>query len=184
MNRQTRPARRTRSYRAFAACLGTAGVVAAAGCSVAAGAATDNAAVGPVRVGRATQNFAPFPVPAVWAGLHNKVYQEILKPKNGTAKRNFRVIARSEMVFWLNCIGAGNATLSSPATGLKWSLPCGSGNDPQGVTVTPPAAAVGHGANVLVTVAAGARWEVRIDGIAPSGVDPEPASIPTHSANT
>jgi hypothetical protein len=179
MNVRTRPPRP-----ALAACLGLVGLVglvALGGCSVASGPLADNAAVGQVRTGAAAEKFAAFPVQATWNGLHNVVFQQIVKPKSGTAARNFRVITRSEMAFWLNCIGSGTVQLDSPAMGLKWSVPCGNGDDPRGLNITPRAASVGHGADIGVTVSAGSRWEVRIDGIAPSGVAPPPPPIPSRT---
>ena len=176
MNVRIRPPRP-----ALAACLGLAGLVALGGCSVEAGPLADNPAVVQVRTGAAAASFAAFPVQAVWAGLDNKVYQEIVKPKSGTGARNFRVITRTQMAFWLNCMGTGTVQLSSPTMGFKWSIPCGNGDDPRGVNFIPKTASVGHGADIAVTVTAGSRWEVRIDGIAPQGVAPKQAPIPKGS---
>jgi hypothetical protein len=175
MNVRARPATRL-----LAACLAAAGVALAAGCAAAPPGADHNSpAVGPVRIGAAgMKNFAPFPVPAVYQGKFNLVYQEIQKAKTGTSKRNFRVILRSDMVFWLNCIGKGKAQLASPGIGLKWDMPCGDGTSPGGINFTPKAAAVGHGDDILVTVTHGSRWEVRIDGIARKGIAPQAAKIP------
>ena len=148
--------------------LALAGLALAAGCSVApAGATVDSAAIGPIRTGAGAKNFAPFPVPASWVGQDNVTYKLVVKGKTGTAAREFGFIAKSSMVFWLNCIGAGSAHLTSPAIGLKWGVPCGDGADPQGLTYGPPAAAQGKPAKVLVTAPAGARWEVRVDAEVP-----------------
>ena len=59
--------------------------------------------------------------------------------------------------------GTGTARLTSPGIGLKWGIPCGNGADPEGITFTPPRAAQGKQAKVLVTASSGSRWEVRID---------------------
>ncbi|HEY1822073.1 MAG TPA: hypothetical protein VGG83_19285 [Trebonia sp.] len=146
------------------ACLGLSGLALAAGCSVApAGAAANSPEVGPVRTGAAAQEFAAFPVAARWNGLDNTDYVVAAGAKTGTKPHVFAVTARSSLVFWLNCIGAGTARLTSPAVNLKWGVPCGNGDDPQGITFRPPRATEGKLIKVLVTVPAGARWEVRID---------------------
>jgi hypothetical protein len=144
--------------------LGLSGLVLAAGCSVApAGATSNSAAIGPVRTGAGAKNFAPFPVPTRWNGLDNVDYVIVVKAKTGTKPREFGFTAKPSMVFWLSCIGAGTAHLTSPAIGLKWGVPCGNGADPQGLTYGPPHAAQGKSVKALVTAPAGARWEVRID---------------------
>jgi hypothetical protein len=174
MNVRVRPASRLTG-----ACLAAAGVALAAGCAAApAGATSDSPAIGPVRIGSGAKNFAPFPVPAVYQGKDNNVYQEIQKAKTGSTKRNFRVILRSDMVFWVNCIGTGKAQIASPAIGLKWDIACGDGTSPGGINFTPKSSAVGHGDDILVTVTHGSRWEVRIDGIAPKGVAPKAPTVP------
>jgi hypothetical protein len=173
---------RVASYRVAGACLAAAGVALAAGCTAAAPGATYNSpAVGPVRTSAVPKNFSPFPEPATWNGLDNAVYQMVVKAKTGTSARNFRFIARPEMVLWLNCIGKGKAQLASPALGLKWDIRCGDGGSPGGINVKPAGSLVGHGVDVRVTVTKGSRWEVRIDGIAPRGVNPPPDLIPGKS---
>ena len=144
--------------------LALAGLALAAGCSVApAGATVDSAAIGPIRTGAGAKNFAPFPVPASWVGQDNVTYKLVVKGKTGTAPREFGFIAKSSMVFWLNCIGAGSAHLTSPAINLKWDVSCGNGQSPGGITFAPPHSAVGKPVKVLVTVSRNSRWEVRID---------------------
>ena len=86
------------------------------------------------------------------------------------------------MVFWLNCIGKGTATLSSPGIGLKWSVPCGDGGTPAAITFTSKASAVGHLAFVVATATRASKWEVRIDEVAPKGVAPAPDRIPARTA--
>lgn len=183
MNVQTRFSHRRRrkpsSSRVLGACLGAAGIALVAGCSVAPpGSASDSPAVGPVRTSANLDDFAPFPVPAVWAGEYNVNYQVIVKAKTGTKLGGFRFIVRTGDVFWLNCIGAGSAQFTVQALAVKWSLPCGDGDNPQGITVHPKTSAVGHGAQAYVTVTPGSRWEVRIDGEATPGVAPVPDQIP------
>ena len=152
------------------AALGLGGLALAAGCSVApAGATANSPAIGPVRTGDAAKNFPPFPVPAVWNGQNDMPYQMVVKSKAGTAPRKFGFTARPSMVFWLNCIGTGSAHLASPAIGLAWGIPCGTGADPAGITFTPPPGAQGKPVKVLVTASAGSRWEVRVDEPAPAG---------------
>jgi hypothetical protein len=154
---------------------GAAVLALAAGCSVAPpGATYDSAAVGPVRSGPAgTQNFAPFPVPAIWSGENNATFEMVVKAKTGTVSPGgFRFIVAPNMVFWLNCIGAGKAQLASAGIKLKWSVPCGDGTSPGGINFRPASSAVGHADEVYVTVSAGSRWEVRIDAIASAGVSP------------
>jgi hypothetical protein len=151
-----------------------------AGCSAAPpGAAGTSPAIGPVRTGAAAAAFGPFPVPAVWNGKDYRSYEMVVKPKAGVKPHNVRFIARQDLVFWLNCIGAGSATLTSSDIRFHWSVPCGSGADPAAVNFSPRAAAVGHAVNVLVTASPGARWEVRVDRAAPPGFTPSPASLPT-----
>jgi hypothetical protein len=149
---------------AMTASLALSGLALAAGCSVApAGATANSPDIGPVRTGAGAENFAPFPVPALWNGQGDVVYTMALKSKSGTTPRKFGITVRPSLVFWLNCIGTGTARLTSPGIGLKWGIPCGNGADPQGITFTPPRAAQGKQAKVLVTASSGSRWEVRID---------------------
>jgi hypothetical protein len=150
-------------------CLSLSGLALAAGCSVAsAGATTNSPAIGQVRAGAGAKSFAPFPVPASWNGEYDTVYQMVVKAKTGTKPREFGITARSSVVFWLTCIGTGTAQLISPGIKLKWSVPCGSGDDPAGITFGPPRSAQGKPVKVLVTASAGSRWEVRIDEPAPA----------------
>ena len=135
--------------------LALTGLALAAGCSVAPACATvDSAAIGPIRTGPGANNFAPFPVPASWVGQDNVTYNLVVKGKTGTAPREFGFIAKSSMVFWLNCIGAGSAHLTSPVIGLKWGTRCGNGDDPAGLTFRVPNAAQGKKVIALVTVSA------------------------------
>ena len=139
-----------------------------AGCSAApAGAVNNSPAIGPVRTGTALANFAPFPVPSKWNGEGGKDYLMVVKAKTGTNPHKFSFTAKASMVFWLNCIGAGSAHLTSPAIGLKWGMRCGNGDDPAGLTFRVPRAAQGKKVIALVTVSAGSRWEVRIDEVQP-----------------
>jgi hypothetical protein len=141
----------------------------AAGCGVApAGATVSSPAIGPVRTGAGAQNFAPFPVPALWNGQDDVAYVMTVKAKSGTTPRKFTVTVKPSLVFWLNCIGDGSARLTSPVIGLKWGIPCGNGADPEGLTFAPPPAAQGKPVKVLVTASAGGRWEVRVDEPAPA----------------
>jgi hypothetical protein len=138
-------------------------LVLAAGCSAAPPGAVNSPVVGPARTGADATKFASFPQPTRWNGLNDKVYVTVVKPKTGTAKHEFRVTVRSEMVFWLSCLGAGKAQLSSAAIDLKWEIPCGNGDDPVAINVEPKADVIGHVINVLVAATKGARWEVRVD---------------------
>jgi hypothetical protein len=171
--------RKPPSPRVLGACLGAAGLALVAGCAAAPpGATNDSPAVGPVRTGTSLDQFVPFPVPQIWAGEYNVNYQMIVKPRTGTKLGGLRFIVRDSDVFWLNCIGAGTAQIASPAIGLKWSVACGNGDSPAGITFTPKSSAVGHGAQVYISVTAGSRWETRIDGTATPGVAPVPDHIP------
>jgi len=168
----------------LAACLCLAAVLLAAGCSVAPPGATRNSpAIGPTQRG-STPNFHPFPQPATYNGLDNSVYTMVQKATTGTAPGGFHFTVKPSMVFWLNCIGRGTATLSSPGIGLKWSVPCNDGSSPGGITFRPKASAVGHVAFMLVTTTRGSKWEVRIDEGAPHGVNPAPDRIPSRTATT
>jgi hypothetical protein len=163
----------------LAACLCLAAVLLAAGCSAAPPGATRNSpVVGPVPSPGDTTDFASFPVPDTYNGLGNNVYTQVQKPKTGTAPGGFHFTVKPSMVFWLNCIGRGTAQLSSPGIGLKWSVACGDGGSPAGITFRPKASAVGHVAFVLVTATRGSKWEFRIDEAAPKGVAPAPDRIP------
>ena len=163
----------------LAACLCLAAVLLAAGCSAAPpGATRDSPAVGPVQRHKGITDFVPFQVPATYNGLGNNVYTQVYKATTGTAPGGFHFTVKTSMAFWLNCIGRGTALLSSPGIGLKWSVPCGDGGSPSGITFRPKASAVGHLAFVLVTTTRGSKWEVRIDEAAPKGVAPAPDRIP------
>lgn len=116
-----------------------------------------------MRTGAAAKNFAAFPVAAVWNGQDAVVYRVAVNPKSGTTPRKFTITVKSSVVFWLGCIGAGTARLTSPAIGLDWGIPCGNGGDPVGINFRPPHATLGKQVKVLVTASAGSRWEVRID---------------------
>src|ERR1700761_7213661 len=177
------PRRHAASRRARAALGGgaAAAVLAlVAGCSAAApGAAYNSPAVGPTRAAALAENFAPFPVPAVWSGENNATYATVVKAKTGTVSPGgIRFVVKPEMVFWLNCIGTGKAQLASAGIKLKWSVPCGDGTSPGGINFRPKSSSVGHTAEAYVTVPAGARWEVRVDALAPAGVTPAPGHIP------
>lgn len=161
--------RKPPSHRALGAGFALSGLALAAGCSAApAGATANSPAIGPVRTGAAARNFAPFPVPAQWNGEDDVLYAMAVKSTSGTTPRKFAVTVKPSMVFWLNCIGVGDARLTSPVIGLKWGIPCGNGADPQAITVAPPPAAQGKPVKVLVTASAGARWEVRVDEPVPA----------------
>jgi hypothetical protein len=163
----------------LAACLCLAAVLLAAGCSAAPpGATRDSPAVGPVQRHKGITDFVPFQVPATYNGLGNNVYTQVYKATTGTAPGGFHFTVKTSMAFWLNCIGRGTALLSSPGIDLKWSVPCGDGGSPSGITFRPKASAVGHVAFVLVTTTRGSKWEVRIDEAAPKGVAPAPDRIP------
>ena len=141
------------------------GACALAGCSAApAGAAGGSPAVGPVRAGADAANFAPFPVPSLWAGAHGADYQMVVKAKAGTARRMFSLTAAPSLVFWLGCIGAaGSARVVSPPIRLNWTVPCGTGGYPAAVTFTPPRGAAGHRVKVEVTSPPSTRWLFRAD---------------------
>ena len=128
-----------------------------------AGATSTSSAIGPVRTGAGAKDFAPFPMATKWNGLNNADYVMVVKAKTGANPREFAVTAKSSMVFWLSCIGTGTVRLTSPAIKLNWAIPCGNGDDPQGLTYSPPQSTVGKKIKVLVTPPAGGRWEVRID---------------------
>jgi len=167
----------------LAACLCLAAVLLAAGCSVAPPGATRNSpAIGPVQRHPELTDFPPFPVPATYNGLGNSVYTMVQKAKTGTAPGGFHFTVRPSMVFWLNCIGRGTATLSSPGIDLDWTVPCNDGSSPGGITFRPKASAVGHIAMVLVTATRASKWEIRIDEGAPRGVNPAPDKIPSRTA--
>ena len=176
MNVPARPA-----FRLVGACVATAGVALAAGCSAAPPSALrGSVAVGPIRVGTAAKNFAPFPQPEVYNGLNNKVFYQVQKPKTGTGTGQFRVTLEKQMVFWLNCIGktTAKAQINSPGIGLKYDIFCGDGTSPGGITFVPKASAVGHSDVFTVTVTKGAKWEIRVDALAGKGVKPPPEAIP------
>lgn len=170
----------------LAAGLSLAAVLLAAGCSAAPPDATRNSpAVGPVAKPQETaRNFPVFPVPQVYNGLANNVYTQVQKPQTGTAPGGFHVTVKLNMVFWLNCIGKGTATLSSPGIGLKWTVPCNDGSSPGGMNFRPKASAVGHVAFVLVSATRQSKWEIRIDAAAPKGVNPVPEKIPSRTHST
>jgi len=158
--------RKARLGRALGAGVALSCLALAAGCSVAPpGATVDSAAIGEIRSGASAKNFPPFPVPTTWTGGDSVDYTMVVKAKTGTTPRYFGFTAKSSMVFWLNCIGTGKAQLASPAIGLKWDIPCGSGAqpDPKGLTFRPPHAALDKKTLARVTVTTGSRWEVRID---------------------
>ncbi|HVT69534.1 MAG TPA: hypothetical protein VHF26_17420 [Trebonia sp.] len=169
------------SCRLLGACVAAAGVVLAAGCSAAPPSALrGSVAVGPVQVGAAAREFAPFPQPEIYTGLDNKLFYQVQKPKTGTGPRQFRITLASQMVFWLNCIGkkTAKAQVSSPGLGLKYDIFCGDGTSPGGITFAPKAPAVGHPAVFTVTVTKGAKWEIRVDELAGKGIKPPPDAIP------
>jgi hypothetical protein len=169
----------------LAACLCLAAVLLAAGCSAAPpGATRTSPAVGPVQRHKDVTDFPPFPVPDTYNGLGNNVYTMVQKAKTGTAPGGFHVTVKPDMVFWLNCIGKGTALVSSPGISLKWSVPCGDGGTPAGITFRPKASAVGHVAFVLVTATRASKWEVRIDEAAPKGIAPAPDRIPSRPTTT
>jgi hypothetical protein len=169
----------------LAACLCLAAVVLAAGCSAAPpGAARTSPAVGPVQRHKDVTDFPPFPVPNTYNGLGNNVYTMVQKAKTGTAPGGFHVTVKTSMVFWLNCIGKGTAQVSSPGIALKWSVPCGDGGTPAGITFRPKASAIGHVAFVLVSTTRASKWEFRIDDAAPKGVHVAPDKIPARPAQS
>jgi hypothetical protein len=170
----------------LAACLCLAAVLVAAGCSAAPpGAERNSPAVGPVPKPHETiRNFPPFPVPAVYNGLANNVYKMVQKAQTGFKPGGFHVTVKPDMVFWLNCIGKGTATVSSPGIALKWSVPCTDGSSPGGINFRPKASAVGHVAFVVVSATRQSRWEIRIDNAAPKGVNPVPDKIPSRTHST
>ena len=148
-----------------AACLAAGGAALTAGCSAApAGAVSNSAAIGPVRTTTTgLANFPPFPVPAKWAGAGGKDYEMVVKAKTGTKRHVFSFTATSSVVFWLNCIGKGTARLTSPAMHVNWGVPCGTGANPGGITVTTPPAAQGALVKAQVTSPPGTRCEIRVD---------------------
>jgi hypothetical protein len=166
----------------LAAGLCLAAVLLAAGCSVAPpGATRKSPAVGPVQHGN-TPGFHPFPQPDTYNGFGNSVYTMVQKATTGTQPGGFHFTVKPSMVFWLNCIGKGTAMLSSPGISLTWSVPCADGSSPGGITFRPKASAVGHVAFVLVTTTRDSKWEIRIDEVAPRGVNPAPDKIPSRTA--
>ena len=173
----------------LAACLCLAAGLLAVGCSAAPpGARYNSPAVGPVpthyTATTAPTDFASFPQPNTYNGLGNSVYTQVQKPQTGTAPGGFHFTVKPDMVFWLNCIGRGAAQMSSPGIGLKWSVACGDGGSPAGITFRAKASAVGHMAFVVVSATRGSKWEFRIDEIAPKGVNPAPDKIPARTTTT
>jgi hypothetical protein len=169
----------------LAACLCLAAVLLAAGCSAAPpDAVYHSSVIGPVERHGDVTDFAPFQVPATYNGLGNSVYTQVQKATTGTALGGFHVTVKPSMVFWLNCIGRGTAQLSSPGISLRWSVPCDDGSSPKSINFRAKASAVGHVAFVLVTSTRGSKWEVRIDEIAPKGVNPAPDTIPARPTTT
>jgi hypothetical protein len=169
----------------LAACLCLAAALLAVGCSAAPpGARYNSPAVGPAprhyTATTAPTNFASFPQPDTYAGLGNNVYTQVQKPQTGTAPGGFHFTVRSDMVFWLNCIGRGAAQLSSPGIGLKWSVACDDGISPKSINFRAKASA----AFVVVSATRGSKWEFRIDQIAPKGIKPAPDKIPARSTAT
>ena len=163
----------------LAACLCLAAVLLAAGCAAAPpGAMRTSKAVGPIQRHPHETDFAPFQVPDTYNGLGNTVYTMVDKAKTGTQPGGFHFTVKTEMVFWLNCIGKGTAQISSPGISLNWSVPCGDGGSPAGINFIPKTSAVGHQAFAIVTSTRSSKWEVRIDEIAPKGIHPVPDRIP------
>ena len=160
---------RTRTVRAATASTGAACLLAAvplltAGCSAApAGATANSPAVG--QTGAATpSDFPPFQVPATWSGYHSTGYRQVQKAVTGKKPRNLHITVGRDLVFWLGCLGTGNATLKSPGLGLDWSIRCGTRPDPQSVNFSPTTGiSAGRKVLVLVTATPGACWEVRVD---------------------
>lgn len=148
-----------------AACLTTGGLALTAGCSAApAGAINNSPPIGPVKTTTTgLANFPPFPVPTKWAGADGKDYVMVVKAKTGTKRHVFSFKATSSVVFWLNCIGKGTARLTSPAMRVNWGVPCGTGVNPGGITVTTPHAAQGALVKAQVISPPGTRWEIRVD---------------------
>jgi hypothetical protein len=168
----------------LAACLCLAAVVLAAGCSAAPpGSTRTSPAVGPVQRHKGVTNFVVFPVPDTYTGLGNGVYTQEFKATTGAGPGGFHFTVKPSMVFWLNCIGKGTATLST-GIALKWSVPCGDGGTPAGITVTPNASAVGHRAFAVVITTRASKWEVRIDEIAPRSIHVAPDKIPARATTT
>ena len=156
----------------------------AAGCSAAPpGATRTSTAVGPIQRHPHETDFPPFQVPATYNGLDDNVYTQVDKARTGVAPGGFHVTVRPTMVFWLNCIGKGTATLSSPGIDLQWTIPCSDGTSPSGVTFRPKGSALGKTATVLVTATRNSHWEIRIDVAAPHGVNPAPEKIPSRTVS-
>jgi hypothetical protein len=142
--------------------LGLAAAALTAGCGVATPASADYAG-GPVS--EPPHHLSAFPQPQSYVGgLNNTGYQTVAGVVTGTAPRKVTVTAASTMVLWLGCAGtAGTAEMTSPPLGLRWSVPCGSTGDPQGIEFQ-PSTGVGHAVKILVTSTAGTKWELRVDG--------------------
>ena len=155
---------------AMAACLGGGSLLLTAGCAAApAGAIGSSPAIGPT-VGASPTNFPPFQVPATWSGYRSIAYEQVQKAVAGTKPRNFHITAGPDLVFWLGCLGTGEAKLKSAALGLSWEIQCSSRLDPQAISFSPTTQiADGTAVKVLVTVTKGAIWEVRIDAPRPPG---------------
>jgi hypothetical protein len=110
--------------------------------------------------------FTGFPMPSAWAGgTYSKHYQAILGPKYGTGPKSFTIRAAADMVFWVGCVGTGDAVLRSPALGLDWHLPCSDYGDPAGLEFDPKTAVpAGKKVSVkLVTTVGTDRWDFRVD---------------------
>jgi len=148
----------------LAACLTTGSLALLAGCSAApAGAVRNSLPVGPVRTGAAAQKFAQFPVSSKWTGAGGKDYTAVVNAKTGTAPHQFTFTAADSIVFWLNCIGTGTARIVSPAMHVNWGVPCGTGANPAGLTVTSPRSVRGSLVKARVTSPPGTHWEIRVD---------------------
>ena len=154
----------------LAALVGQSGLVGLVGlvglACLTAGCGTDTAvAADPsAHSGQAANQFDPFPEPKTWNLTVGPTYTAILGPlSGGGAKHAFTITGHSDLVFWLGCLGTGDARLTSPDMTLAWTVECGVNREPAGINVDPTHVPVGKKVTVDLSVPAGARWSLRID---------------------
>jgi len=145
--------------------LGLAAVLLTAGCGVATPGTPDYAG-GPVS--EPPTHLSAFPMPEKYVGgATNIEYTTIATTITGRTPRQVHIIVASHLVLWLGCAGkTGSAVMTSPPMGLRWTVPCGTSGDPEGIEFTPKKA-IGKTVKILVTAPATAKWEARVD--APRG---------------
>ena len=150
---------------------GVAGLAGLAGLTAGCGTDTAIAADPSAHSGQAADQFDPFPEPKTWNLTVGPTYSAILGPLSGDGtKHAFTIAGHSSLVFWLGCLGTGNARLTSPDMTLDWTVECGVDREPAGIDVDPTHAPVGRKVTVDLSIPAGARWSLRIDApVTPAG---------------